>query len=76
MGDIVHSESTIQDLLHRRFLNNVRFKIPNAYIFKSDWESDYFVLQKSSGYCYEIEIKVTRADFLADQKKIYKHQIL
>lgn len=73
---IIHCESSIQNLLDIRFSSNIRYKIPNAYIFKDDWESDYFVLQHASGYSYEIEIKVTRADFFNDLKKIHKHQIL
>lgn len=75
-GKITHTEGSIQDLLHSKYGQTVRYKVPNAYVFKADWESDYFILQKGSGYCYEIEIKVSKADFKSDSKKTHKHQIL
>jgi hypothetical protein len=41
-------------------------RICNAYIF--EWESDYLFISKS-GYTSEVEIKISRSDFLADFKK-------
>jgi len=65
----------ITDALHRRYGVNSRYRLANAYIFKSDWESDFFV-QKQNGYCYEFEVKISRSDFFADMKKVNKHMIL
>jgi len=55
--------------------SNARYKVSNSYVFRHDWETDFFVLQRS-GICYEIEIKVSRSDFFADFKKKDKHDIL
>ncbi len=64
----------IQDALNYRFpRNRVMYKINNSYIFR--WESDFFVMQRN-GYCYEIEIKISRDDFFADFDKKEKHLIL
>jgi len=38
------------------------------------FEMDLFFL-RPSGYAEEIEIKVTLADFKADKKKVYKHDL-
>lgn len=73
--DFTHTAKSIIDLLGVRFSKGTRFKIANAYIFH-DWETDYFVVQYESEYCYDIEVKISRADFFADFKKINKHSIL
>lgn len=70
-----HTSRTISDALHQKYVNNCTYKVPNIYIFKTGWETDFFV-QKENGYCYEFEIKVSRADFKKDFEKITKHQIL
>ena len=69
------SESKIVQSLNNYFIGNCRYKLNNAFIFRSDWESDFFV-QKNNGYSYEFEIKISRSDFLCDKKKIIKHSIL
>ena len=76
MSDFKHTEGSIIKLLDQKYDNDVKYKISNSYIFKSDWESDFFVLRRSSGYCYEIEVKISRSDFFNDKKKISKHLIL
>jgi hypothetical protein len=68
-------KSIIKALRRYYLLNKVSFRLHNAYIFKDDWESDFFVLTKS-GYAVEFEIKVSRADFKADKLKTAKHSIL
>ena len=68
-------EKDITDALHRHYNGNNRYRLANAYIFKRDWESDFFV-QKQNGYCYEFEVKISRSDFFADRKKVDKHMIL
>jgi len=69
------TEKEITDALNGHYSGNARYKLANAYIFKGDWESDFFV-QKQNGYCYEFEVKVSRSDFFNDKKKISKHLIL
>jgi hypothetical protein len=77
MSGYKHTEKSVQKALDIRFSNNgIRYTVPNLYLFKHDWETDFLVVQRSSGYCYEIEIKVTRSDFLNDFKKEVKHKIL
>jgi hypothetical protein len=58
----------LQNEFYRR--NSQRFDIiaPNIYIDWSSCEMDLFCLRKS-GFVDEIEIKLSRADFLADFKK-------
>jgi hypothetical protein len=65
-------ERLIQQAVQRRFHNH-KYELYNSYIFKHDWECDFFSVT-DSGYCYEVEVKVSRSDYKADFKK-YKHQI-
>ncbi len=69
------SEGTICKALNSYFAGNCRYKLANAFVFKGDWESDFFV-QKQNGYSYEFEVKISRSDFFADKKKVSKHLIL
>ena len=55
------------------FHDKAKYKLSNAYVFT--WESDYFV-QRLNNYIYELEIKVSRADYFADFKKTEKHKAL
>jgi len=71
----VYTEAMICDCLNSKYNGNSRYKLANAYIFKEDWESDFFV-QKENGYCYEFEVKISRSDFFSDKKKVSKHLIL
>lgn len=69
------TEKSIIGALNARFpRQNVEYKLENSFVFK--WESDFFLIQKASGYSYEIEIKISRADFRKDAEKEMKHQIL
>lgn len=65
-----YSEPLIQKALFKKFISH-RYKFLNVYFFEN--ESDYLTFLPN-GYCYEIEIKISRSDFKADFKKI-KHQI-
>lgn len=65
----------IQKLLTEKYGQNSRYAVPNIYVFRYDWETDFFV-QKENGYSYEFEIKISRSDFFADFKKTTKHEIL
>lgn len=55
----------IQNKLSGLF-DNYNYKLRNTYVY--EWESDFFAISKS-GYSVEIEIKISRSDFLADFKK-------
>lgn len=57
----------------RYYYHNNKHVLSNSFIF--DWESDIFTLA-ASGYAIEVEIKVSRSDFLADFKKVDKHVLL
>lgn len=57
----------------RFFLGANKHVLFNSYVF--GWESDVFSLTKA-GYSIEIEVKVSRADYIADFKKAIKHRFL
>lgn len=65
--------SDIVTVLNRFYLTNPKYLISNLYVF--GWESDYLALTRS-GYWYEVEVKISRADFFADFKKKKKHEVL
>lgn len=73
--DFKFSEEFIQVALNEFFAyNSVKYNIDGLYVF--DWESDK-LLETRSGYIYEFEIKISRADFKNDFKhKKDKHIIL
>ena len=72
-----HTEKTIQHLLESRFdSGNIKYVVSNLYLFRHNWETDFLVVQRNSGYCYEIEIKISRSDFFNDFKKTDKHSIM
>jgi hypothetical protein len=62
----------IQHSLALRFIGH-NYVIYNAFIF--EWESDFFSVSESD-YLYEIEIKITRADYKDDFNKSEKHLLL
>ena len=58
----------------RFFISQPRYKLDNLYVF--GWESDCLLLTRS-GYWYEFEVKISKADFKNDFKnKKEKHSIL
>lgn len=63
------TEEKIQELLHTRrpLLTSPKYEAFNIYLFGPKWESDYLAFSKA-GYIWEAEIKISRADFLADLK--------
>ena len=69
------SEGFIQEALERFFAeNSVRYFMDNMFVFR--WESDKLIETKT-GYIYEFEIKISKADFKNDFKnKVDKHMIL
>lgn len=67
----------IQKALANYYVNGVRYLVPNVYFFGHHYcETDLLVVKESNGWIYDIEIKVSRADFKADFKKTDKHRIL
>lgn len=71
-----HTEASMLKALRRKFgVQDVHCRIENAYVFKSDWESDFLIITKA-GYVVEFEVKISKADFQADKKKVQKHSIL
>lgn len=75
MSEFKFTEAWMQRKLSCFFaLGSVHYNIDGLYVF--GWESDK-LLQTKSGYYYEFEIKVSRADFKNDFKhKKDKHAIL
>lgn len=63
----------IHRAISAKFLNH-KYKLYNSYVFS--WESDYFSTTTDNRYIYEVEVKLSRADFFADFKKSEKHQML
>lgn len=74
---IKYTEKQIQDVLEKQYdRGGIKYTVSNLYLFKNNWETDFLLIQKTSGYCYEIEIKTSRSDFFNDFKKVEKHTIL
>ena len=74
--EIIGTEDTSQKVLRYGFLspNSIKYVMENLTVYK--WESDTLLVTKS-GYAYEIEIKISRADFKNDFKhKEKKHFFL
>lgn len=70
------TEKKIQDALFNKFAYGPYvYHLCNTYIFRHDWESDFY-FQSKSGVHIEVEIKISRGDFKKDLQKIRKHQIL
>jgi hypothetical protein len=58
-----------------RLFTTHKYVINNVFVFRDDWESDYFGMT-DSGYAYEVEIKISRSDFKKDFTKKDKHKTL
>ena len=74
--EVEYSEESIQRALRHNFLSpsSVKYFTENLNIYK--WESDTIKFT-NSGYVYEFEIKISKADFKNDFKnKKKKHSIL
>jgi hypothetical protein len=62
--------------LNNYYRDRVRYCVENVYCFHSFYKETDFLIVNNNGYCSDIEVKVSRSDFLADKKKIHKHNIL
>lgn len=67
------TEANILKILNRNFLSNPKYLMNNLHVY--NWESDYLAITTSL-YAYEIEVKISHADFFADFKKTSKHLVL
>lgn len=68
------TEGKIQEVLRNKYLSKPKYELENLFVF--DWESDYLA-KTENGYWYEVEIKVSLADFKNDRKhKKEKYNIL
>lgn len=56
-----------------KLCSNHNYILQNTYVF--DWESDFFSVTKT-GNVWEVEVKISRADYKADFQKSDKHWIL
>jgi hypothetical protein len=64
------TEFIIQKKLAIQFISGCRYVVPNMHNFFG--EMDFFIVRRS-GYSEEFEIKISKADFRADNKKAKKH---
>lgn len=71
---VVWTEHLVLDKV-KNFISSPKYVMNNLYVFHHCWESDYCAFTKSD-YIYEIEVKISRADFKNDKKKVRKHQVL
>lgn len=68
------SEKRIQEVLEQYYMSQPYYILTNLYVFA--WESD-FLIKTKAGYWYEVEIKISLADFKNDAKnKTEKFKIL
>lgn len=67
-----YTERGILDILNRQFLVSPRWIINNLYVY--NWESDYLAITRSM-YAYEVEVKISLADYNKDFEKQEKHQV-
>ena len=62
--------------LDNYYFTRTYYCVHNVYCFHPYYkETDYLIVQNNR-YCIDIEIKVSRSDFLADKKKTHKHNII
>jgi hypothetical protein len=70
---VKHTEATVLKAVHNYFSSGYKYCIKNSFIFRYDWESDYFCVNRE-GYSFEVEAKISKADFKNDVKK-EKHKL-
>lgn len=67
------NEAHLQTMLKRFFRSNPVYTAENLYVF--GWESD-MLIKTRSGMWYEVECKISKADFIKDFAKTAKHLCL
>lgn len=68
-----HTEHSVLKAVHNYFAGDYKYCLKNSFVFRYDWESDYFCVNKD-GYSFEIEVKISKRDFKNDFKK-EKHKL-
>lgn len=68
-----HTEASILKAVHNYFSSTYKYCLKNSFVFRYDWESDYFCVNRE-GYAFEVEAKISKADFRNDVKK-EKHKL-
>jgi len=66
----------IDGFLKKCYENSVKYFVSNIYFFDNGYCETDVLLVRNNGYLNDIEIKVSKSDFLADFKKLQKHRIL
>jgi hypothetical protein len=67
-----HTERSMLKAVHNYF-GDYKYCLKNSFVFRYDWESDYFCVNRD-GYSFEVEVKISKADFKNDFKK-EKHKL-
>jgi len=62
--------------LNNHYIQREKYCVSNVYCFHPFYCETDFLIVKKNGYIYDLELKVSRADYLVDKKKIHKHSIL
>lgn len=65
----------IEKYLYDKYSTSL-YNVSNIYFFEHPYKETDFLVIQNNGHIYDIEIKISKADFKADFKKISKHSIL
>jgi hypothetical protein len=63
----------VQTALERYYRPISKYVLNNTYIFNGNYGETDMLIVKNSGMVYDVEIKISRADFQCDFKKVGKH---
>lgn len=66
----------IYKALNNEYQHRTKYCVENTYCFDPYYKETDFLIIQNNGYCIDVEVKVSRADFKAEKKKIHKHNIL
>lgn len=66
----------IYKYLNNYYQSRVKYCVENIYCFHPFYKETDFLVIQHNGYTIDIEIKISRQDYLKDRKKIHKHNIL
>lgn len=78
LKEVKLDERFIQDSLKQYYDSGARYMVPNIHFFDHGYgETDLLVVREGRRkFIYDIEIKVSKADFKRDFKKLVKHERL
>lgn len=68
----------IENALKGYYEKSARYIVPNIYFFGYGYgETDLLIVREGKNkFIYDIEIKISKADFKADFKKVRKHNVI